>query len=80
MTSMPSHHASGVMINRRTGGDYFQPLSFELRTQFLADGPPTDVYAEAFGEKPNLLPILGSEEAVKRVLQRSKPGENKARL
>ena len=72
--------AAGVMINRRSGGDFFQPLSFELRTQFLADGPPTDVYAETFGERPDLLPILGSEEAVKRVLQRSKPGENKARL
>ena len=70
----------GVMINRRSGGDYFQPLSFELRTQFLADGPPTDVYAETFGARPDLVPILGSENAARRVLERSKPGENKARL
>jgi len=70
----------GVMINRKSGGDFFQPLSFELRTQFLADGPPTDVYTETFGTKPDLVPILGSQEASARVLQRSKPGENKLSL
>jgi len=70
----------GVMINRKSGGDFFQPLSFELRTQFLSDGPPTDVYTETFGTKPDLVPILGSKEASTRVLERSKPGENKLSL
>jgi hypothetical protein len=69
------------MINRKTGGDFFQPLSFELRSQSLElrNAPPTDVYTEAFGAKPNLRPILGSDDVVRRVLERTpKSGESKA--
>jgi hypothetical protein len=73
---------TGVMINRKTGGDCFQPLSFELRNQYLSLNqlPPADLFKEAFGPKPDLVPVLGSEDAAKRVLERSKSGENKASL
>jgi len=64
----------GIMINRRTGGDFFQPLSFEIRTQ---DAPPKDIFFEAFGEKPNLSPILGSETAARGIFER-RLGLNKA--
>jgi len=47
----------GVMINRHIGGDFFQPLSFEVRTK---DAPPVDLFAQSFGPPPNLAPILGS--------------------
>jgi len=71
----------GVMVNRKSGGDFFQPLSFELRrSASVANGRPTDVYREAFGPRPDLLPILGSEDAVRRVLGPSKPGEGAASL
>ena len=53
----------GIMINRRKGGDFFQPLSFESRSK---DSNPVDLYSEAFGERPNLLPVLGSESALER--------------
>ena len=46
----------GVMVNRKSGGDFFQPLSFELRRSVsVANGRPTDVYREAFGPRPDLL-------------------------
>ncbi|EOD14811.1 hypothetical protein EMIHUDRAFT_197387 [Emiliania huxleyi CCMP1516] len=71
----------GVMVNRKSGGDFFQPLSFELRRSVsVANGRPTDVYREAFGPRPDLLPILGSEDAVRRVLGPSKPGEGAVSL
>ena len=57
----------GIMINRRIGGDFFQPLSFELRTNLTT----SDLFAETFGAKPDLVPILGSQDAAKRVLDRS---------
>ena len=28
----------GVMINRKTGGDFFQPLTFEIRTPVSFEG------------------------------------------
>jgi hypothetical protein len=67
----------GIMINRRTGGDFFQPLSFELRTN---EKPPSDLFAETFGAKPDLVPILGSQDAAKRVLDRSNPDARKAKV
>lgn len=48
----------GIMINRRNGGDFFQPLSFESRSK---DAPPVDLFEEAFGRRPNLAPILGKD-------------------
>lgn len=53
----------GVMINRRKGGDFFQPLSFETSTKGEA---PIDLFEEAFGARPNLLPIMGSKSALNR--------------
>jgi hypothetical protein len=53
----------GIMINRRKGGDFFQPLSFESRKKGEL---PVDLYEETFGKGPDLEPILGSEEAVIR--------------
>jgi len=67
----------GIMINRRTGGDFFQPLSFELRTN---EKPPSDLFAETFGAKPDLVPILGSQDVAKRVLDRSNPDARKAKV
>lgn len=53
----------GIMINRRKGGDFFQPLSFESRRKGEA---PVDLFIEAFGSRPDLLPIIGSEAAMER--------------
>lgn len=53
----------GVMINRRKGGDFFQPLSFETARKGEA---PVDLFEETFGERPNLVSVLGSEEALMR--------------
>ena len=60
----------GVMINRKTGGDFFQPLSFEARRP---NGQATvDLYEQTFGKPPDLVPVLGSEAAV-RSLYEKKP-------
>lgn len=45
------------------GGDFFQPLSFETRRK---GGAPVDLFEEAFGDRPNLLPIIGSKAAMAR--------------
>ena len=58
----------GVMINRRVGGDFFQPLTFETRT---SEGS-VDLYEQAFGARPNLVPVLGSEEAVENMYRPGK--------
>ena len=52
------------MINRRIGGDFFQPLSFETCTN---DSKHIDLFETTFGERPSLVPILGSEEAVEKL-------------
>ena len=54
----------GLMINRRVGGDFFQPLSFETCTN---DSKHIDLFETTFGERPSLVPILGSEEAVEKL-------------
>jgi len=64
----------GVMINRRSGGDFFQPLTFQLRTQ---EAPPEDLYEQAFGPRPDLLPILGSQAPTQRVLERASERETR---
>jgi hypothetical protein len=53
----------GVIINRRKGGDFFQSLSFESRRK---GEPPVDLFEETFGERHDLLPVLGSEDAMTR--------------
>ena len=54
----------GIMINRRKGGDFFQPLSFETCKNGQA---PVDLFEETFGPRPDVRPILGSEDAAKRL-------------
>jgi len=54
----------GIIINRKNGGDFFQPLSFESRTQ---NKRPTNLYEETFGKRPDLLPILGSNSVAAQV-------------
>lgn len=59
----------GVMINRRKGGDFFQPLSFETRKRCGSNetpDAPIDLFAETFGEGPDLLAVMGSEAALER--------------
>jgi len=58
----------GVMINRRVGGDFFQPLSFETRVK---DGSVIDLFEESFGQRPDLTGVLGSKEAVDALYDRS---------
>ena len=54
----------GIIINRRKGGDFFQPLSFET----CKNGePPVDLFEETFGPRPDLTVILGSDDAVSRL-------------
>lgn len=65
----------GVMVNRRVGGDFFQPLSFEARRPGQL---PTDLYAQTFGAKPNLLPVLGSNAAVKAVYAKGNAADKAA--
>ena len=55
------------MINRHVGGDFFQPLSFEVRTK---DAPPVDLFAKTFGPSPHLEPVLGSTAMVERLYTR----------
>mmetsp|Transcript_24193 Transcript_24193/g.58455 ORF Transcript_24193/g.58455 Transcript_24193/m.58455 type:complete len:484 (+) Transcript_24193:55-1506(+) len=63
----------GIMINRYVGGDFFQPLSFETRVKDgSASGKVIDLYDQAFGAKPDLVGVLGSEEAVAALNARSK--------
>jgi hypothetical protein len=47
----------GIIINRRSGGDFFQPLSFESRSQ---NAEPVDLFEKAFGARPDLAPVLGT--------------------
>ncbi len=52
----------GIMINRRVGGDFYQPLTFEARVKDGSQGGKTvDLFQEAFGDEPNLTGVLGSE-------------------
>ena len=45
------------------GGDFFQPLSFETRRK---GGETVDLFEDAFGARPNLLSVIGSEAAMAR--------------
>ena len=56
----------GIMVNRRKGGDFFQPLSFESLKREQSE--PEDLFEEAFGKKPDLVKVMGSQEAVERAL------------
>jgi len=53
----------GIMINRRKGGDFFQPLSLESQKR---GETPVDLFEEAFGARPDLLPVMGSTTAMER--------------
>jgi len=66
----------GIIVNRRKGGDFFQPLLFETqkrtRGEEVSDGTPTrldapiDLFEETFGPRPNMLAVMGSEAALER--------------
>ena len=61
----------GIIINRRKGGDFFQPLSFETRKRCgeqdaMVLDAPIDLFEEAFGPKPNLLGVMGTEAALEQ--------------
>jgi len=49
----------GIIINRHTGGDFFQPLSFETRYKDGIKIERVDLFEQAFGKRPDLAPILG---------------------
>lgn len=53
----------GIIINRRKGGDFFQPLSFETRRK---GEMPINLFEDAFGQRPDLLPVLGTQDAITR--------------
>jgi len=52
------------MINRNQGGDFFQPLMFQAKNR---DGAVTDLYQQAFGDRPDLAQVLGADAKVKQV-------------
>merc|ERR1712129_413489 len=54
----------GIIINRKNGGDFYQPLLFESRAQ---GRPAEDLFQETFGKRPDLSPILGSYSMEKEV-------------
>jgi len=54
----------GVIINRKSGGDFYQPLLFESRAK---SRPPVDLFEQTFGKRPDLSPILGSYSMEKEV-------------
>jgi len=64
----------GVIINRRKGGDFFQPLTFETRKRSSSDDSkvaadaPIDLFEETFGPRPDLLKVMGSEAAMERAI------------
>ena len=67
----------GLMINRRIGGDFFQPLSFETCTN---DSKHIDLFETTFGERPSLAPILGSQEAVEKLFLGGKGGVGRGNM
>lgn len=48
------------MVNRAKGGDRFQPMMFETRTRQM--GSTTDLFQEAFGNKPSVVASVGSRK------------------
>jgi hypothetical protein len=60
--------------------DFFQLLSFELRTNLKPSHQFSETFGKTFGAKPDLVPILGSQDAAKRVLDRSNPDARKAKV
>ena len=60
----------GVMVNRKVGGDFFQPLSFEELPR-LKGQPSIDLYEQTFGKRPDLTTVLGSEAAVTAMYTKS---------
>ena len=54
----------GIIINRKSGGDFYQPLLFESRAK---SRPPVDLFEQTFGKRPDLSPILGSYTVEKQV-------------
>lgn len=54
----------GIIINRKSGGDFYQPLLFESRAK---DRPAVDLFEQTFGRRPDLSPILGSYSMEKEV-------------
>jgi hypothetical protein len=61
----------GIIINRRKGGDFFQPLSFQTCTE---GAPPVDLFEQTFGKKPDLRQVLGSDVAVSRLYAKANKG------
>jgi len=53
----------GIIINRKTGGDFFQPLSFQSRMK----DKTVDLYEDAFGARPDLGPILGTNAVAQEI-------------
>lgn len=52
-----------IQMLTNKGGDFFQPLSFETNQKGQM---PTDLFQEAFGNRPDLLPVMGTEAAMNR--------------
>lgn len=57
----------GIIVNRRKGGDFFQPLSFETRRK---GEQPEDLFEQTFGPRPKLDTVLGSQDAVCRLAEK----------
>ena len=75
MTKDPlTRRRSPVADSRRTGGDFFQPLSFDLRTK---DKPPQDLFVQVlhrtFRTRPTGPSILIARSVPRRLSYRLTP-------
>ena len=63
----------GILVNRDTGGDFFQPMRLEVHSQKGAVSE--DLYESTFGPRPDLSDVLGSKEEADKVRRYTVPGE-----
>ena len=63
----------GILINRDTGGDFFQPMRLEVHSRFGTVSE--DLYEAAFGARPDLSKVLGSKKEAEKLVRYTKYGE-----
>ena len=63
----------GILINRDTGGDFFQPMRLEVHSRFGTESE--DLYETAFGPRPDLSRVLGSKEEAEKLRRYTTFGE-----
>ena len=63
----------GILVNRDTGGDFFQPMRLDVHSKFGTVSE--DLYEAAFGPRPDLSRVLGSKEEAEKLKRYTKQRE-----